>query len=85
MTEAQLIVYGTNWCGDCRRTQRYLQDNRVSYKFVNIDQDKKGEQFVLSTNRGMRSVPTIVFPDGSILVEPTNGQLAAKVMVFIEN
>lgn len=85
MTKAQLIVYGTNWCGDCRRTQRYLQDNQVSYKFINIDQDKKGEQFVLSTNRGMRSVPTIVFPDGSILVEPTNGQLAAKVMVFIEN
>ena len=84
MTEAQLIVYGTNWCGDCRRTQRFLQDNQVSYKFINIDLDKKGEQFVLSTNRGMRSVPTIVFPDGSILVEPTNRQIAEKLMVNIE-
>ncbi len=84
MTEVQLIIYGTNWCGDCRRTQRFLQDNQVSYKFINIDQDKKGEQFVLSANRGMRSVPTIVFPDGSILVEPTNRQLAEKLMVDIE-
>ena len=83
MTEAQLIVYGTNWCGDCRRTQRFLQDNQVNYKFINIDQDKKGEQFVLSANRGMRSVPTILFPDGSILVEPTNGQLADKLLVNI--
>jgi mycoredoxin len=85
MTEAQLIVYGTNWCGDCRRTQRFLQDNQVSYKFINIDQDKKGEQFVLNANRGMRSVPTILFPDGSILVEPTNGQLANKLLVNIES
>ena len=85
MTEAQLIVYGTNWCGDCRRTQRFLQDNQVNYKFINIDQDKKGEQFVLSANRGMRSVPTILFPDGSILVEPTNGQLADKLLVNIES
>lgn len=84
MTEVQLIIYGTNWCGDCRRTQRFLQDNQVSYKFINIDLDKKGEQFVLSTNRGMRSVPTIVFPDGSILVEPTNRQLTEKLMVDIE-
>ena len=84
MAEAQLIIYGTNWCGDCRRTQRFLQDNQVSYKFINIDLDKKGEQFVLSANRGMRSVPTIVFPDGSFLVEPTNRQLAEKLMVNIE-
>ena len=83
MTEVQLIIYGTNWCGDCRRTQRFLQDNQVSYKFINIDLDKKGEQFVLSANRGMRSVPTILFPDGSVLVEPTNRQLADKLLVNI--
>ena len=83
MTESQLIVYGTNWCGDCRRTQRFLQDYNVSYRFINIDQDKKGEQFVLTANRGMRSVPTIVFPDGSILVEPSNGQLAEKLKLSV--
>jgi mycoredoxin len=55
----------------------------VSYRFINIDQDKKGEQFVLSANRGMRSVPTILFPDGSVLVEPTNRQLADKLLVNI--
>ena len=81
MAETPLIVYGTNWCGDCRRTQRFLQDNRIEFRFINIDLDKKGEQFVVAANRGMRSVPTIVFPDGSILVEPSNTQLAKKLMI----
>ena len=81
MADGKLTVYGTNWCGDCRRTQRFLQDYQVEYQFINIDKDKKGEQFVLSVNRGMRSVPTIVFPDGSILVEPSNSQLADKLQI----
>jgi mycoredoxin len=81
MTETILTVYGTKWCGDCRRTQRFLEDYRIDYQFINIDTDKKGEQYVLKVNRGLRSVPTIVFPDGSILVEPSNTQLAEKLQI----
>lgn len=75
----KIIIYGTNWCGDCIRARRFLRENAIPFEWINIDLDKAGEQFVLKTNRGMRSVPTIVFPDGSILVEPSQPKLAEKV------
>jgi glutaredoxin len=52
---------------------------KIPYQWIDIDQDKAGEQFVLKTNRGMRSVPTLVFADGSILVEPSNLKVAQKL------
>jgi len=79
MAEETIVVYGADWCGDCRRTKRFLNENHIEYRWVNIEQDKSGEQFVLATNRGMRSIPTLVFQDGSILVEPSNRKLAEKL------
>jgi mycoredoxin len=79
MPELIIKVYAANWCGDCRRTRRFLDRHKIPYEWINIDKDPQGEQFVLTTNRGMRSVPTIVFPDGSILVEPSDTELAAKL------
>ena len=75
MREYTIIVYGTTWCGDCVRVRRFFDHNNITYHWVDIDQDKRGEEFVFSTNHGMRSVPTIVFGDGSILVEPSEGEL----------
>jgi mycoredoxin len=74
----KIVIYGTNWCGDCRRARRFFDQNKISYDFINIDQDKEAEQYVKMTNKGFRSVPTILFPDGSILVEPSNQTLAEK-------
>jgi mycoredoxin len=79
MTDVKISVYGTNWCGDCRRVRTFLDNKKIPYTFINIDQDKTSEQFVIKTNRGMRSVPTIVFEDGSILVEPSTKTLADKL------
>lgn len=79
MAEDILVVYGADWCGDCRRTKRFLNENHIEYRWINIDQDKSGEQFVLAANRGMRSIPTLVFQDGSMLVEPSNRKLAEKL------
>ena len=81
MADDKLLVYGVAWCGDCRRAQKFLQTNKIPYEFINIDQDKTGEQLVIKVNRGFRSVPTIIFPDGSILVEPSNRQLAQKLQI----
>ena len=78
-TDTRITVYGTTWCGDCRRVRTFLDTKQIPYAFINIDQDKEGEQFVIKTNRGMRSVPTIVFEDGSILVEPSTKTLADKL------
>jgi glutaredoxin-like protein len=74
-----ITIFGTWWCGDCSRTLRYFDRNQIFYKWVDIDKDEKGEEFVLSINNGMRSVPTIVFEDGSILVEPTDAELRLKL------
>ena len=81
--KSEMIIYGTTWCGDCYRTRRFLDKHAVGYRWVNIDQDKQGEGAVLKINKGMRSVPTIVFDDGSVLVEPSNAILAQKLGISI--
>lgn len=85
MSESVIIVYGSDWCGDCRRARRYLNEHQIPYQWINIDRDKQAELYVKSVNRGMRSVPTIVFQDGSILVEPSNAQLAEKLQMIQES
>jgi glutaredoxin-like protein len=79
MAEEPITIYATNWCGDCRRTRRFLDYHKVPYRWIDIDQDKEAEKFVITTNGGMRSVPTVVFADGSILVEPSNTMVAHKL------
>ncbi len=79
MDEKVIIVYGTCWCGDCAWVRRYFDQKQIQYRWIDIDNDESGEEFVLQTNHGMRSVPTIVFSDGSILVEPSNSELQNKL------
>ncbi len=74
-----IVIYGTTWCGDCRRAVDILDRYQVHYQFINIDQDKNAEKLVIEHNRGYRSVPTIIFPDGSILVEPSTTQLMRQL------
>jgi mycoredoxin len=75
MSEQSIIVYATDWCSDCRRAKRFLDQHNIPYQWVNIDHDKDAEQLVIKTNHGMRSVPTIIFSDGTVLVEPSDQQL----------
>ena len=74
-----ITIFGTHWCGDCSWVRRYFDNQHIPYNWVDIDKDESGEEFVITTNRGMRSVPTIVFFDGSILVEPSTIELQAKL------
>jgi len=78
MNDQEIIVYGTTWCGDCFRIKLYLKMSGIPYRWINIDHDKDGEQLVLRINHGMRSVPTIVFANGDVLVEPSIAQFEAK-------
>jgi mycoredoxin len=77
--QTEIILYGTTWCGDTTQSRRLLDRNGIKYKWVDIDQDPEGEKFVKNANRGNRSVPTILFPDGSILVEPSDSALMKKL------
>jgi mycoredoxin len=76
---ANIVFYGTSWCGDCRRARQVFSQMNVEYTEVNIDADRQAETFVTQINRGNRSVPTIVFPDGSTLTEPDNVSLSNKL------
>lgn len=78
-TQNEITVYGADWCPDCRRAKRILDEHQTTYRWVDIDKDRAGEKFVVQTNRGNRSIPTIVFADGSILVEPSNSELSEKL------
>lgn len=75
-----IVMYGTSWCPDCRRAQRVLEQHGVPYRYVNIEEDAAAAAYVVQVNNGFRSVPTIVFPDGSVLVEPSNRQLQARLV-----
>ncbi len=75
----KIKFYATQWCPDCLRARRLLDQNIMEYEMIDIDKDAAGRDYVLSVNHGNRSVPTIVFPDGSILVEPSNQVLESKI------
>lgn len=74
-----IVFYGTSWCGDCRRARRVFSQVGTPYTEVDIDADEQAEAFVRELNRGNRSVPTIIFPDGSMLSEPDDEKLLEKL------
>jgi glutaredoxin len=74
-----IMLYGAMWCPDTVRSRRLLDENRVTYQWLDIDTDREAREFVRRTNNGRIVVPTIVFPDGSILVEPSDEELGKKV------
>lgn len=78
-TQGEIIVYGTKWCFDCTRAKKLFHRLDIKYRWVDIDKDPDGRSYVQEVNNGNRSVPTILFPDGEILVEPSNEELAAKL------
>ena len=75
----QIILYGNSWCYDSRRTRKLFDQYNIPYTFVDIDSDMNGRRFVEKVNNGNRSVPTIAFPDGTILVEPKVEVLKGKL------
>ena len=85
MAEQEIIMYATEWCGDCKRSRRLLDKLNISYKVIDIDQDKTGNQFVRNINKGNASVPTIVFPNGIILVEPSDEELIKSKKLVSRN
>lgn len=76
----KMIVYGTEWCGDTRRAKKILNEYQIDYEYINVERDSEAEKIVKQINNGFRSVPTIIFPDGSIIVEPSNEELKSALI-----
>jgi mycoredoxin len=79
----ELTVYGTRWCPDVRRARRFLDEHNVVYAYRDIDADADACAYCDEVHGGSWIVPTIVFPDGTILFDPRASELAAKLGVEI--
>ena len=71
--------YSTEWCGDCVRSKKLLEKLGITYEEIDIDFNKEAYIKVSELQNRKPRIPTIVFDDGSYLVEPTDVELLDKI------
>jgi len=76
---SMLTMYSTTWCGYCMRLKRMLDREGIAYTEVNIEEDPEAAELVMRVNGGNRTVPTVVFPDGAALTNPSIDQVKAAL------
>lgn len=74
-----LVVYGASWCPDVRRSRALLERAGAAYRYVDIEEQPAAAQQVRQLQGGRRRIPTLVWPDGSHLVEPSDDELRAAL------
>lgn len=70
-----IILYGADWCPDCRKSKAFLNDNKVNYQFIDTEKNDWAIPIITKLNNGKRRIPTIVINDDIVLVEPENDEL----------
>ena len=81
---AGITVYGAPWCPSCRRAKKFLAEQRTAYEWVDIDQNREALSRVEAIQNGGRTIPTIVFDDGAVLVNPSDEEIARKLGLSLE-
>jgi len=76
---SQVTMYGADWCGDCRRSKRFMEENNVVFDYIDVEADPSAADKVVEINGGAKSIPVIVFSDGTHLTEPSDNDLKAKL------
>ena len=79
MAKADITMYGADWCGDCRRSKRLLEELDVQVTHIDVEADQSAAAKVIEINGGAQSIPVIVFSDGTHLTEPSDNDLKAKL------
>lgn len=74
-----VIMYSTPWCGYCRRLKSQMEREGIEHEVVDIEQDPEAAEYVVNVNEGNATVPTVKFPDGSALTNPTIVQVKEKL------
>lgn len=74
-----LTMYTTPWCGFCRRLKSQLAREGIEIREVDIEADPAAADYVMSVNGGNQTVPTVVFPDGSALTNPSVAQVKSRL------
>ncbi|HSY15054.1 MAG TPA: mycoredoxin [Jatrophihabitantaceae bacterium] len=72
-------MYTTSWCGYCQRLKHGLDLAGISYDEIDIEADESAAEIVVGVNGGNRTVPTLVFADGSALTNPSVEQVRSKL------
>ena len=75
-------MYSALRCGDCRRSKKFLDSKNVAYHYIDIELDEAASDKVIAINGGFRSIPVIVFPDGTHMTEPSDIDLEAKLVAL---
>jgi mycoredoxin len=75
----QLIMYTTQWCGFCRNLKRQLARDGIEMTEIDIEQDPAAAEYVMSVNGGNQTVPTVVFPDGTAMTNPSAAQVRERL------
>jgi len=79
MNAPQVTMYTTSWCGYCVRLKRHLNNEGIVFDEVNIETDPAAADLVETANGGNQTVPTLIFPDGTALTNPTIDQIKAQL------
>jgi glutaredoxin-like protein len=82
MAKADITMYGADWCGDCRRSKRLLEELDVQVTHIDVEVDKSAAAKVIEINGGAQSIPVLVFSDGTHLTEPSDNDLKAKLQAL---
>ncbi|HZE39096.1 MAG TPA: mycoredoxin [Stackebrandtia sp.] len=72
-------MYSTTWCGYCRRLKSQMDREGIEYTVVDIEENPDSAEYVMSVNGGNQTVPTVQFPDGSAMTNPTIVQVKDKL------
>ncbi|MBM7859882.1 glutaredoxin family protein [Lentzea nigeriaca] len=78
MREQPIVMYGAEWCGDCRRAKSWLTRNNVPFTYIDVEHDDEARDKAIELS-GRKNIPVLVLPDGDVLVEPTDIQLSAAI------
>ena len=79
MTQSQLTMYTTVWCGYCKRLKVAMKASGISFTEVDIENDPAAADYVMKVNGGNQTVPTVVFADGTAMTNPTAKQVKEKL------
>jgi mycoredoxin len=76
---APVTMFTTTWCGYCVRLKKLMQREGIEFAEVDIEQDPTAAELVMQANGGNRTVPTLLFADGSALTNPSIDQVKAQL------
>ena len=78
LAPSQIVIYTTDYCSDCLRVKKFFEVHSIPYLRIGLEGNEEATEFVRLVNNGLRSVPTIIFPDGTVLIEPSWEDLKIK-------